>query len=510
MPDILLTALNAKFPHAAFGLRYLMANLGSLAARAEIAEFDINRRPLEMVEEILARRPRIVGLGVYIWNVTLAGEVAALLKRLEPGLILILGGPEISFETGAQAIAQLADYVITGEADLKFAEVCRHILDGVPPARGIIPSPIPDLSQVALPYEWYGEDDLRHRITYVETSRGCPFGCEFCLSALEVPVRTFPPAEVLASLERLLQRGARHFKFVDRTFNVNLRLARAVLEFFLARQRPGLFLHFELVPDRLPESLRDLLRQFPAGMVQLEIGVQTLNPEVAERINRRQDYQRIIGNFHFLRQHTQAHLHADLVAGLPGETMASFAAGFDQLLALAPQEIQVGILKRLRGAPIARHDAEWGMVYSPLPPYELLRNRTLTFEEMTRLRRFARAWDLVANSGNFPSATPLLWHQQTSAFAGFLEWSDWLFAREGRGHSIALFRLCELLFRFLTTVRQLEPGATAQSLLRDYQKTGRSDLPPFLKPFIPENCPSPSRAAISGGAKRQIRHAAPD
>ena len=210
-------------------------------------------------------------------------------------------------------------------------------------------------------------------------------------------------------MQRLLDRGVKQFKFVDRTFNLNVATSQTILEFFLARYQPGHFFHFEMIPDRLPESLREVIARFPPGALQFEVGIQTFNPEVAALISRRQNYDRLADNFHFLRRETGVHIHADLIAGLPGETVESFAAGFDRLIALGPQEIQVGILKRLRGTPIVRHDAEWQMIYNPHPPYEILQNKLIDFATMQRLRRFARYWDLVGNSGNFIESTPLIW-----------------------------------------------------------------------------------------------------
>ncbi|MCX8157899.1 MAG: B12-binding domain-containing radical SAM protein [Verrucomicrobiae bacterium] len=505
MADIVLATLNAKYIHAAFGLRYLLANLGELRPRAELFEADINQRPLDIAEALLARSPRIIGLGVYIWNATETTELVAILKRLRPDVKIILGGPEVSYETGAQAVAQMADHVITGEADLMFAEVCAQLLQGTTPPK-LIPAPLPDLKQLALPYNEYTAQDLAHRIVYVEASRGCPFSCEFCLSSLDVPVRAFPLPAFLEAMQRLLDRGLQHFKFVDRTFNLDLRVSRTILEFFLARMRPGLFLHFEMIPDRLPQELREILVRFPPGSLQFEVGVQTFDEATAARIQRRQNLQRLEDNFRFLRQHTGVHIHADLIAGLPGEDLASFAAGFDRLLALEPHEIQVGILKRLRGTPIVRHDQEWGMIYNPLPPYDLLENRLIPFAEMQRLRRFARYWDLVGNSGNFVESRALLWRGQPSAFRAFMEFSDWLFARVGRTDAIALPRLLELLFEFLRGVRGWSAQEIAPVLLRDYQRGGRHDCPPCLQPFLPpEVLPAPARRQARL-LRRQARH----
>ena len=176
----------------------------------------------------------------------------------------------------------------------------------------------------------------------------------------------------------------RRFKFVDRTFNLNIAAEPAILEFFLEGSGPGLFAHFEMIPDRLPEALREVIAKFPAGALQFEVGIQTFDEVVSRNISRRQDYGRLADNMRFLREETGVHVHADLIAGLPGETLECFAAGFDRLVGMGPQEIQVGILKRLRGTPIMRHDQAWEMVYSAHPPYELLRNKLLDFASMQR------------------------------------------------------------------------------------------------------------------------------
>ena len=496
MAAIVLCTFNARYQHAAFGLRYLKANLGDLESQCDIVEFDLDKRPADALESVLARNPSIVGLGVYVWNTRPALEFARLLKAVRPDLTLVLGGPEISFEHREQEISRYADHIITGEADVEFASLCRTLMAGNDAPRVVSALPA-DLAAVAAPYRLYTDEDIAHRTLYVESSRGCPFGCEFCLSSLDLAVRRFELEGFLQQMQQLLDRGARRFKFVDRTFNVNTPHAAGVLEFFLARIELGLFLHFEMVPDQMPDGLRELLPRFPAGSLQLELGVQTFNEDVARRIGRRQDNRKVEENLRYLRQNTHAHLHADLVAGLPGESLESFAAGFDRLLALAPHEIQLGILKRLRGAPIARHTGTYAMVYAPDAPYEILQNNQISFEAMQRLKRIARLWDLFSNSGNFRETLPILLGNG-SAFGAFGNFCDFVFARTGKTHELSLTRQCKLLMEYLGE------DSAGPALAADYVRPGRRDVPGFLQPFAPKG--ARPAAATHDILQRQRRH----
>jgi hypothetical protein len=312
----------------------------------------------------------------------------------------------------------------------------------------------PPMEQIAFPYAHYSEHDIAHRKVYVEASRGCPFKCEFCLSALDKTAWPFPLDELLGELENLYTRGVREFKFVDRTFNLNIANSRRILQFFLdkleANPADPVFAHFELVPDHLPDSLKELVQRFPAGSLQFEIGIQTFNVEVQGLISRKQNNEKASENLRWLREQTHAHLHVDLIAGLPGEDVESFARGFDQLVALQPHEIQFGILKRLRGAPISRHTKNFGLIFDSSPPYTILATDRIDFNAMQRLIRFARYWDLVANSGRFKTLLPAV--LADTPFVRFLALSDWLYAKTDATHRISPDRLGRLLNEWLESV----------------------------------------------------------
>lgn len=506
MADIVLAALNSRYSHTAFGLRYLLANLEELEPRAALLEFEIKTPLDQVVEAIAAHAPRIIGLSVYIWNAPLALSLVRMLREALPDAKIVLGGPEVSHEVEEQEICRLADYVVINEGDLVFPVLCRQLLAGETPPQRIINGGSVDVRKLKLPYYLYTDEDIAHRVIYVEASRGCPFDCEFCLFSLNIPVRRFPLETILPAFQVLLDRGVRHFKFMDRTFNLSIKYGIEILSFFLERYTPGLFLHFEMVPDRLPEELKDILSCFPKGSMQLEVGIQTFNEEVAERIKRRQDYEVTAENILWLRSETGAYLHADLIAGLPGEDLESFARGFDRLIALGPQEIQLNILKRLRGTPIIRHDEEFGMRYNPAPPYDLIENRDLDAATVASLNRVSRFWDLYVNSGNYIETAPLLWKNAASAFFAFQRFSEWVFARWDRTHAIAIDDSAEALFIWLTDELGYPRAEIAQTLWKDLCRTVSRNRPAFLRDYVSTEETRRSRAKHLKGLQRQARH----
>ena len=516
---IVLATLNAKFIHASLGLRCLLANMdrhggAGLRAQTALREFVIQQRPTQIVEDLLALKPRVIGLGVYIWNVVETKQVLRLLKALRPDIKVVLGGPEVSFETESQEICQLADHVVTGWGDVSFPKLCRALLDGPQPLMKVIAGEQPPLDALAYPYSEYTDDDIAKRLLYVEASRGCPFKCEFCLSSLDKTAWAFDLDAFMAEMAALYARGARNFKFVDRTFNLKVEFSVRILQFFLDRMQvsngvPDLFVHFEVVPDSLHDRLKELIVQFPAGSLQFEVGVQSFNPEVQQRISRKQDNTKTADNLRWLVTQSQAHVHADLIFGLPGETLDSFAAGFDRLYALRPHEIQFGILKRLRGTPITRHTADFAMVYDPQTPYTILQNSTIDFATLQRIQRFARYWDMVANSGRFMRARTLLLEGTgalpVTAFSAFLNFSDWLWATTGKTHEFAYEKLVDLLYTYLSTERSLPPAVVRDALLADYQASGARGKPACLAEAL-QAIAQPLTPAGQARAQRQGRH----
>lgn len=491
--DILLTTINASYIHASIGLRYLYANLGEMQPCATILEFTSHLRPADIVEKILQTGAKVIGFGVYIWNVEQTTKIIQLIKRIKPEIVIIIGGPEVSYEYEQQAIFHSSDYLIQGPADTAFASLCHKLLSE--PAQKNSPQIIkkvfkhqePPLNAIKLPYQYYSDEDIKNRVIYVEASRGCPFKCEFCLSALDKTSVPFDIDVFLNEMSLLYVRGARNFKFVDRTFNLKTETSLKILNFFLKRLDEHLFVHFEIIPDRLPEALKASIAQFPANCIQFEIGVQSFNPQVQALISRKQNNQKTMANITWLRQYTQVHIHADLIFGLPGEDLDSFARGFNQLYALQPQDIQLGILKRLRGTPIIRHCNQYRLTFEPSAPYGILANDCIDFLLVQRISRFARYWELLANSGHFSNSLPLLLAE--NAFERFLHFSDWLYDFSGKTHQISLRKLYDYLYYgYLNCFAASDKSRFAiqkrhfiSALLDDYDQSSLKGAPEFYK-----------------------------
>lgn len=501
MTDIVLTTINARYVHASLGLRYLAAQMGDLRASTHIVEFVLGQRAAEIAEQLLAMSPRLIGIGVYIWNVEESTRVVAHLKQVAPEVTIVLGGPEVSYETAGQRIAEWADYVITGWGDVTFPKLVREVLAGTAPSQKVIAGVQPPLKDIAPPYAEYTDEDIARRFIYVEASRGCPFKCEFCLSALDKTAWPFDLDLFMAELEKLYSRGARNFRFVDRTFNLKVAASQRILEFFLERMDENLFLHFELIPDHLPDALKATIARFPPGALHFEIGIQTWNPAVQARISRRQDNAAAEANIRWITSESNALVHVDLIAGLPGEDLASFFAGFDRLRALGPHEIQVGILKRLRGAPIDRHTAEHHMRYNPDPPYNVLATDSLSFIDMQRVSRFARYWELAGNSGRFNHAMPLLLGGAPAT--RFMQFADWLYARTRKTHEFAFERLCEHIHAFLIEGVSVDSEIATKAVLADYAASGARGKLAFMDAGVR---PREARSQTSRSRMRQARH----
>jgi radical SAM superfamily enzyme YgiQ (UPF0313 family) len=470
---IVLAAINAKWIHPALSLRLLKANLGPLEEYCSIMEFALRQPLREKIEAIAVTRPRILGLSVSIWNHSAALE---LLKELHQTWgtgncpVIVIGGPEVSYLPREAEIFCYADYCVLGEGETAFRELCETIFEKGEGKKSEIVFVNRDFQQVDVnsvksAYHLYSDEDIRKKLIYVEASRGCAFGCEFCQSTHSAAVREFLLEPFLAEMGDLIRRGTKTFKFLDRSFNLNIERARRIMGFFLEKieeQTEPFIVHFEMVPSRFPPELIETIARFPPGTLRLEIGIQTLNPETAARIGRPSKPDQELAVLARLREKTSAIIHADLIAGLPGEDMASFGRGFDLLVTAlhrmetrgpaaetpeatgAKTEIQLGILKLLPGTPIARHTVPFGMRYNPLAPYEVIETAAIPVRDLNRVKNFARFWEIIVNREFIP--IDAFRHSKISSlFDRFMALSDALFARFGRNWGIDKHELLEAI-----------------------------------------------------------------
>ncbi len=500
MKNIILTTLNARYSHTSLGLRYLIANLKELKEETEILEFVINSSIQTIAEQILEKKPKIIGIATYIWNAFDVGELVKTIKKVSPETIVVLGGPEVSY-TPLRVNFDMADYIICGEGEVSFYNLCRELLDGTCQQPRTISSPKVDLENIVLPYDDYTDFDIKNRHIYVENARGCPFECEFCLSSIETRMRYLDINIFLDEIEKLWVRGARNFKFIDRTFNIKISYAKAILNYFLAKEEEY-FLHFEVIPDNFPEELRDLIKQFKKGCLQLEVGIQTLNLDVAKEIRRNLKIDKIKDNLKFLSTETHAHMHIDLIIGLPSESIESFGRNLNQLYTLSTGEIQVGILKKLSGTTLDRHDKVYGMVYNDSPPYDILKNDLINFDQMQEMKRFARFWDIVYNSGNFQKTTALLF-EDGKVFEHFYDLSKWLYKRSESTYKISLDRMAEFLFEYMS--KNHDEELIANTILQDVMAVGGRKIPPFLKKIIPDTYDFSQKEVSKANKRQQLR-----
>jgi radical SAM superfamily enzyme YgiQ (UPF0313 family) len=497
MPDILLATINAKWIHPSLALRLLKSNLGLLEQKCEIVEFALRQPLSEKINPVLLSQPRILGLSVSIWNHIATLEMLRELRRIWESKpeqqsaclkkpLVILGGPEVSYLPPDAEIFNYADYCIRGEGEIAFRELCEAILGDENSGNELkvlsekrenfsqatfVNLPGSEVNAAAINYAYclYTAEDLCKKLIYVEASRGCPFGCEFCLSVNSPQLREFPLESFFIEMDDLINRGAKIFKFLDRSFNLNIERAQRIMEFFLERieNKRRFIVHFEMVPSRFPPELIDTLARFPPGTLRLEIGIQTLNPDVSARVCRFSKTEQELVTLRLLREKTRAIIHADLIAGLPGEDMASIGRGFDSLwdalwqpallqAALSQAalfqasdnnitdintEIQLGILKLLPGTPLARHTNAFAMRYMPMPPYELLESSAITACELNRIKNFARFWEQIINRGLMDIGC-------APVFNRFMTLSDFLFTRCGRNWGIPKDELVEAIRKF--------------------------------------------------------------
>jgi radical SAM superfamily enzyme YgiQ (UPF0313 family) len=412
---IILTTLHSKFIHSCLALSCLASYCENLPdCEFVIQEYTVHEPKDGVLAAILSAGPDVVAFSVYIWNRRAVLDLADALAVAEPGLVIILGGPEVSFE-GPEFFKTHPGItaIVRGEGEASFKEVLLRFAKGKDPAgtpgtlwhkspdaiEGPIRSPLEELDSIPSPFE-SGLVDLTRGFVYLETSRGCPYRCLFCMSALEEKVRSFSMKRIRRDLDFLISKKVPKIKLVDRTFNYDPERAREIFFYILENNRESHF-HFEVGANLLDEETIQLLRRVPEHMFQFEIGIQSCSPDTLQAVHRYVSLEKIFENVSRLRAETNIHLHLDLVAGLPHENYADFLASINRIAELQPQHLQIELVKLLPGSLLRKEACQAGIDYDPHPPYTVLKTRALSFADLSRLRGISRIVDMTYNSGHF-------------------------------------------------------------------------------------------------------------
>lgn len=447
---VILTAVNAKFIHSNLAVRYLKACTADMDYDCSIMEFSINDRREKVLEAIAMEKPDAVAFSCYIWNIDYVRYLSRHLRLIRPECAIIYGGPEVSYDPELFLSESEGEFVIAGEGEETYRELIGGMLChsagrelmaesiGALGIRGLFTRTAAGIScggarepmemdRVPFPYDDFSS--LENKIVYYEASRGCPFTCKYCLSSTTHGVRFRSIERVKSELAYLSSRGVSLVKFVDRTFNCSRDFALGVWEFLMELGGTTRY-HFEISADLLGARELELLKRAPAGLFQFEVGVQTTNARVLSNINRFVNFEDIREKVCELEKLRNIKQHLDLIAGLPGEDLASFRKSFDDVFSIRPEEIQLGFLKLLKGSKMREEAAGWGMVHSPEPPYEILSTRDISYEELVLLKRVEEVVDKYYNSGKFGSTIDFFLRRFDSPF-GFFEALAGFFHRRG-------------------------------------------------------------------------------
>ena len=475
-PSIGLITLNAKFIHSSLSIRYLR-NVTQKEGfdNVWIKEFVISQPIWKIAAEILSNKPDVLGISVYIWNRGQSFELIERLKKQDPSIRVVIGGPEVSFD-----MTSTDQYtVIAGEGEKKWIEFLEHFQKKtLPPDEKLkdwksygenLPELTPAYIKEDLP-------QLKNRLVYLETSRGCPYLCSFCLSALDKTVRFFDDRTIRQQINLLIKGGVTKIKFIDRTFNLKPSHMKKLMSWLLKFK--GIAFHFEVVGDLLTDDLFDFLETVPKGMFQFELGVQTTDQSSQEKIKRKQNNKKLFSAIERLISSNLIHIHCDLIFGLPGETLDDALNSFEEVCALRPHELQLGFLKFLPGAPIKKITDDHGYKYQSTPPYELISNNNLSASQLNYLKKFEEVFDIFYNSKRFRFTVQRLLKKLSAVniFNSLLEYmeSNHLF---NQSHSL------NAQYKIIHDTFTLNKDPTALDILRlDYLYAQRVyRLPQFLE-----------------------------
>lgn len=460
---VVLTTLNSKFIHSCLAIRYLKSYVENIT-NIEIKEYTINQNLDFIASDLYKLQADVIGFSTYIWNLRETLEICEILKIVNPKLKIILGGPEVSYD-GEKVLKNnpFIDFIIYGEGEETFRELVECLIDSnvdytnimgliYSKRNNIFTNPprslIKDLNIIPSPYKNIG-DEFKNKIVYFESSRGCPFNCKFCLSSTIKGVRYFHIDRVKEELGDLIDGKVRQVKFVDRTFNANKRYAMEIMNYIIDKDPKDINFHFEVTAHLLDEEMLDFLSTVKEGLFQFEIGVQSTNLDTIEAIGRTTDFEKLRYITKKIKSFKNIHQHLDLIAGLPFEGYNSFRESFNDVYEIKPEKIQLGFLKLLKGSELRNTQDIYGYKYLDVPPYEILENDFLKYNEVIKLKSIEELVDKYYNEGYFEhSIEYIIKNQYDTPFDFYEEFSKYWELMDYDKVSNSRIKLYEIFFEF--------------------------------------------------------------
>ena len=438
---ILLTTLNSKFIHTNLAIRYIKESIKDLID-VDLREYTINNQLDYILKDIYLKDYDAVFFSTYIWNVYDIVKICENLKKVKPNLIIGLGGPEVSYDSEeSMEKYQFVDYILRDEGEMVMRDLVKHFrgemsiedVDGITYRqdgkiiRNKTRELLKDLDLIPSPYENLDVKEYENRIVYYETSRGCPFNCQYCLSSAIKGLRYFSIDRVKRDLKNLIDARVSQIKFIDRTFNANKKFAKEIMEFLMENDNGYTTYHFEVTAHLLDDDMLEFLKDCKEGLFQFEIGVQTTNQEALDAVGRRDDFEKLSYVVKTIESYQNIHQHLDLIAGLPYEGYDSFEKSFNDVFGLQIEQLQLGFLKMIKGTGMRARAEEFEYEYKDYAPYEVLSNKFISYDEILKLKDIEDILERYYNSNNFSLSVKYIIenYYSESAFKFFEEFATY-------------------------------------------------------------------------------------
>jgi radical SAM superfamily enzyme YgiQ (UPF0313 family) len=486
----LITSLNSKYIHSCLAAWYLKSYCGNSCGEIDVFESTVNEPLDNILRAIYAKKPDIAAFSCYIWNIEFVYKLCENIRKVLPQTVIVLGGPEVSYDS-PEVLKENKniDYIISGEGEIAFRNLIEGLSREEKPAESYIKGiAVSNPDNIPSPYSSQMLESTKNKILYFESQRGCPFNCSYCLSSVSEGVRYFSEDRVKKDLKKLIDEKTEQIKFVDRTFNCNKERAKDIFKYIIENNRESRF-HFEVAADLFDDEMFDILKEAPIGLIQLEIGIQTLNETVLDLIKRKTDSKAVLANIKKLLEFKNIHIHVDLIAGLPEEDFKSFENSFNSVYNLKPHMLQLGFLKMLKGTAIRSKAKKYNYRFKSFPPYEVLSNNSISFSEISILKEIEELVERFYNSGRFLLSTNyIIDNYFNSPFEFYMSLRNYMMQLEFYKKAVPVKMLYAMLMEFIKSIGVADIEPVNELLKIDFLSSDKSGkLPECIKGYNEKN-----------------------